>query len=190
MLSMVHEAPAASPAPNEPTKEELFTTAKAAVDAGEQSMREAAEALATAQQLYSVSQAEMACVVGKSEAWVSRLLKWRRSGYREQSPFGPTTKAARLAHAKDRISAREAKPRKLKAQGAAKADEAAHDDNDVPVSTAADTLPTTVDLRTSSDDELLGNFKYAVDIWLPRMSEEAARQAVAYVIEKAGARPS
>jgi hypothetical protein len=100
------------PLSNEATKEELFERAKAAVEAGQQSMREAAEALNTAQELHKVTQAEMARAVGKSEAWVSYLLRWRRSGYREESPFGPTTKMARLQHAEHRSATSQAKPRK------------------------------------------------------------------------------
>lgn len=96
---------------NGATKEELFEKARAAVDAGDQSMRQAAEALATAQELHGASQTEMARAVGKSQAWVSYLLRWHRSGCREDSPFGPTTKAARLQHAEDRSATGMAKPR-------------------------------------------------------------------------------
>ena len=48
---------------------------------------------------------------GKSEAWVSKLLRWRRLDYVDESPFGPTTKAERLEHAKDRASSGASKPR-------------------------------------------------------------------------------
>ena len=76
-------------------------------------MHEAAEALAVAQELHCASQAEMARAVGKSEVWVILLLQWRRTRYAAESPFGPTTKAARLKHAKERTAAGESKPRRL-----------------------------------------------------------------------------
>ena len=39
-------------------------------------------------------------------------MRWGRSGYKDESPFGPTTKAGRLKHAKDRIASGASKPRK------------------------------------------------------------------------------
>ena len=33
--------------------------------------------------------------VGKSAAWVNRLLKWRETGYQDGTPFGPQAKASR-----------------------------------------------------------------------------------------------
>src|SRR5271169_6543488 len=89
---------------NSTTKAELLRRAKAAIDAGDRSMHDAAEALAVAQELHGVSQAEMARAIGKSESWVSLLLQWRRTDYKAESPFGPTTKAGRLEHAKDRAA--------------------------------------------------------------------------------------
>jgi hypothetical protein len=97
---------------NTATKAELLSRAKDAIEAGDQSMRDAAEALAIAQELHGASQAEMARAVGKSEAWVSLLLQWRRTEFKAESPFGPTTKAARLKHAEDRAASGASKPRK------------------------------------------------------------------------------
>jgi hypothetical protein len=97
---------------NTSTKADLLTRAKAAIEAGDRSLREAAEVLAIAQELHDASQVEMARAVGKSETWVSRLLRWRRLGYRDESPFGPRTKAGRLAHAQDWGSPSASKPRK------------------------------------------------------------------------------
>lgn len=97
---------------NSPSEEELLSRAKSAVDAGEQSMRDAAEALGIAHELHGTSQAEMARAIGRSEAWVSYLLQWRRSGYKDDSPFGPKTKAARLKHVEERVTSGKSKPRK------------------------------------------------------------------------------
>jgi hypothetical protein len=103
---------APSSATNTATKAALLNRAKAAIDAGEQSLHDCAEALAVAQELHGASQAEMARAIGKSEAWVSLLLQWRRSDYKGESPFGPRTKAGRLKHAKDRVTSGASKPRK------------------------------------------------------------------------------
>jgi prophage regulatory protein len=73
---------------NTTTKAGLLHRAKAAIDAGESSLRDAAEALALAQDDFSATQREIAEAVGRSLGWVNRLLKWRRSGYKDHSPFG------------------------------------------------------------------------------------------------------
>jgi hypothetical protein len=96
-------AKTSNPAPPVParevTKADVLRRAKAAIDAGESSLREAAEVVALAQKAFNASQREIAEAVGRSASWVNRLLKWHRSGYKECSPFGPTTQAARVAHA-------------------------------------------------------------------------------------------
>ncbi len=110
---------------NMPSKDELLRRAKDAIGASDQSLHEAADALGDARALHNASQAEMARAVGKSEAWVSLLLRWRRAGYPGESPFGPTTKAGRLKHDKDRRAAGVSKPGKpRKTNAAAQADTA------------------------------------------------------------------
>ena len=91
-----------------PTEAELLDCAKAHVEDGNnasrESFRQAAEALAQAKELHGTTQASMAKAVGMSEPWVSQLLTWRREGYQGTSPFGPTTKAGRVQHAKQRAA--------------------------------------------------------------------------------------
>jgi hypothetical protein len=79
---------------NTTTKADLFSRAKNAIEAGEQSLHEAAEALALAQDDFRASQREIADFAGKSVAWVNRLLQWRRQGFVD-TPFGPGSKAGR-----------------------------------------------------------------------------------------------
>jgi len=86
------------------TKAEVLSNAKVAIEAGE-SRRDSAERLAVAQENFSATQREIAEAVGRSAGWVNRLLKWRRSGYNEKSPFGPTTTAGRVARAQQRTRA-------------------------------------------------------------------------------------
>ena len=111
MSNTIHAATtdtATSTAPskaNTITKDELLSRAKAAIDAGDQSLHVAAEALALAQDDFNATQREIASAVGKSPAWVNALLKWQRSGYRDDSPFGPKTKAARVQHAEQQAKA-------------------------------------------------------------------------------------
>jgi hypothetical protein len=90
---------------NTTTKADLLCRAKDAIDAGETRLHEAAEALALAQKDFKATQREIATAIGRSASWVNRLLKWRRSGYKEHSPFGPTTTAARVSHGKQRTKA-------------------------------------------------------------------------------------
>lgn len=76
------------------TTVELLARAKDAIHAGEASLRRAADDLAAAQTL-GMSQRLIGQAVGKSAAWVNQLLKWRESGYRDTTPFGPQSKASR-----------------------------------------------------------------------------------------------
>ena len=85
------------------TKAEVLSYAKAAVEA-HASPRSIAEILACAHEDFHASQGEIARKVGRDRSWVSRRLKWRRSGYKVASPSGPTTRSGRAAlrkHKKD-----------------------------------------------------------------------------------------
>jgi hypothetical protein len=174
----------ASFAVNTATKAELLNRAKAAIEAGDQSLKDAAEALAVAQELHGTSQAEMARTIGKSEAWVSMLLQWRRTGYEAESPFGPKTKAGRLKHAEDRATSGASKPCKPRKPKATDDSTAAASDTGAETSTAA------CSATTRDDAKLLAEFKVAVDHWLSRMSYEAKCEAVSYVLKKSGVRVS
>jgi hypothetical protein len=58
---------------NATTKAELLSRAKVAIEDGERSLRDAAEALALAHKDFDATQREIAAAVGKSAAWVNRL---------------------------------------------------------------------------------------------------------------------
>jgi len=73
---------------------ELLKRAKSSIRGGETMLRRAAEDLASARKL-GASQRQIAEAVGKSAAWVNRLLKWRENDYRDETPFGPQAKASR-----------------------------------------------------------------------------------------------
>ena len=70
--------------------------------------------MAIAQEVYGASQQEIAAAVGKSQAWVSRVLQWRREGFKDDTPFGQASKAARVRaanyQATDKAVAKRAKP--------------------------------------------------------------------------------
>ena len=166
------------------SKTELLSRAKAAIEAGRQSFHDAAEALAVAQELHGASQAEMARAVGKSEAWVSLLLQWRRSNYKDESPFGPRTKAGRLKHAKDRAASGASKPRKPRKPTAAAA---AHAGTGASNSSGEENHTSE---SCGDDANALAEFKDAVDRCLARMSYEAKCEAVSYVLERSGVRGS
>lgn len=68
------------------TNEELLSRAKRSIDSCEKPLREAAEDISRAYE-QGATQREIADGVGKSAAWVNRLLKWRSSGY-EGTAFG------------------------------------------------------------------------------------------------------
>jgi hypothetical protein len=58
--------------------------------------REAADAMFTAHE-YGASQQNIAAAVGKSQGWVSCMIRWRREMFKDDTPFGPASKDARLA---------------------------------------------------------------------------------------------
>src|SRR5438046_32541 len=63
-----------------PTKSELLLKAKTAIASGENCFREAAEYIAAAQ-AEGATQRSIAAALGKSPAWVNRLLAWRAGGF-------------------------------------------------------------------------------------------------------------
>jgi hypothetical protein len=73
----------------------VLSRAKAAVEAGA-GPRFIAGMLACAQQAFGASQREIGHAIGRSASSVNRLLKWRRSGYKNR-PFGATTRAGRAS---------------------------------------------------------------------------------------------
>jgi len=146
---------------NTTTKADLFSRAKDAIEAGDQSLHAAAEALALAQEDFKASQREIAEAVGKSVAWVNRLLKWRRLGC-VGTPFGPGSKARRERQ-KSVQAPEQPAPSKIDADNA---------------DTGTETC------RTERDP--LTEFKNAVNHWLPRMDDDTKREAVEYAIVKSG----
>jgi hypothetical protein len=80
------------------TVSQLLNRAKNVIVSGESSLctslREAAELIAAAQ-AQGASQRKIADAVGKSAAWVNRLLRWRLGGYSDGTPFGSQSKASR-----------------------------------------------------------------------------------------------
>jgi hypothetical protein len=83
------------------TKAEVLSRAKAGIEAGE-TRRLTAERLACANEDFNASQKEIGQATGLSRGTVSRLLTWRRSGYKLSSPHGPTTRAGRASQRKHR----------------------------------------------------------------------------------------
>lgn len=75
------------------TVDRLHTKAKRAIASGEAYFREAADHLSKARKL-GATQRQSAKAIGKSPAWVNRLLRWRDGGCRD-TPFGPQSKAKR-----------------------------------------------------------------------------------------------
>lgn len=76
------------------TVPELLSRAKQAIESGETSLHTAAEDIAAAQE-QGATQRQIAEAVGKSAAWVNRLLQWRQRGYQDGTAFGPQAKASR-----------------------------------------------------------------------------------------------
>jgi len=193
-------------AANTTTKGELLERARAAIEAGEQSLHDAAEALALAQEDFGATQREIATAVGRSASWVNRLLKWRQSGYKDNSPFGPTTTAGRVSHAKQRTKASKARKARIERsvdddspdtsaerRKAEYAEQEAKTAHYIEAAAAGFSQPEaepvcaeTNPASSSGGNRALVEFKYAVDHWLPMMTYEAKCEAVNYAIKKSG----
>jgi hypothetical protein len=93
----------------------LHDKARRAITSSEDKLREAAEYLWKAKQL-GASQRQTAKAIGKSPAWVNRLLKWRDRGYPD-TPFGPQAKTKR-ANAVQATKRSPATPEQAQAQTA------------------------------------------------------------------------
>ncbi len=166
---------------NATTKDELFCRARNALDAGEQSLKEAADALGLAKEDHSATQREMAEAVSKSASWVNKLLKWRASGYNDHSPFGPTTKTGRVEHAQQRTKT--SKPR-----NAGETSRSDTDDAEGKREGRGAARPLTG--RRISAAEAMGNLKQAIDQCWPHLDDEGKVKMTTYFLNKTGARVS
>lgn len=74
-------------------QDELLARAKHHADAGDRAgnehYRQCAEALIATWKAHKTAQREMAEGIGRSQTWVSLILKWHREGCPELSPFAP-----------------------------------------------------------------------------------------------------
>jgi hypothetical protein len=163
---------------NTTTKADLFSRAKDAIAAGDQSLHDAAEALALAREDFKASQREIADAVGKSVAWVNRLLQWRRQGF-VGTPFGPGSKARRERQKSVQAPEQRA-PSKIGADNAEASTEKFRTEH----------AEREAEPKTTTVNSPLAGFKSAVDWWFPKMDYSAKCEAVEYAIAKSKARAS
>jgi hypothetical protein len=152
---------------NATTKAELLSRAKVAIEDGERSLRDAAEALALARRDFDATQREIAAAVGKSVAWVNRLLQWQKEGCLG-TPFGPGSKTSRARRKRVQATEQEASRK-------------AHTDDAEASETETDTSTATSPLAT---------FKSAVDDLFPKMDYSAKCEAISYALSKGKVRVS
>jgi predicted transcriptional regulator len=156
---------------NSTAKAALLSRAKAAIEAGDQSLHDAAEALAIAQQDFNATQREIAEAVGKSAAWVNRLLQWQGEGC-AGSPFGPGSKAGRERQKRVQSTEQQA-PLKVDADNSEASAEKG----------TTDRAKREAEPNSRARREL-AEFKHAVDIRFPHMDKDTRREGVAYAIAK------
>jgi hypothetical protein len=159
---------------NTTTKADLFSRAKDAIEAGDRSLQAAAEALALAQEDFKASQREIAEALGKSVAWVNRLLQWQRQGC-VGTPFGPGSKARR-ARQKSVQAPEQPAPSNIDADSAEASAEKCK----------TECVKREAEPKSKAQRTLLDQFKYAVNHWLPQMNDDTKREAVEYAIAKSG----
>jgi hypothetical protein len=86
-----------------------LTAAGRDIRAGERSFRSAAEHIAEAVAL-GATQATIAEAVGKSQSWISQLLKWRKGAYQGISPFADAHAKAKIISAANNLTIEHGKP--------------------------------------------------------------------------------
>jgi hypothetical protein len=161
---------------NRTTKDDLLSRAKDAIEAGDKSLREAADALALAQEDFKASQREIADAVGKSVAWVNRLLQWQRQGC-VGTPFGPSSRAGR--ERRKRVQSTEQRaprraPRRIDTDKAELSNEKCRTECEKQE----------VEPKSSKVESPLDGFKSAVDYWFPKMDHSAKHEAITYATVK------
>lgn len=77
------------------SKTDLIAETKALVVSTDNTLRQIADNLARMQKYFCMSQREIAAEIGKSAAWVNRLLAWRNESFPEDTPFGGTARRER-----------------------------------------------------------------------------------------------
>ena len=190
---------------NRTTKRELFARAKASIESGDQSYRSAAEyyrnaaeALAISEEQHAATQREMAEAVGRSLGWVNALLQWHKAGYRDETVFGPGSKAAR--ERRKPVQAAERGGRKAKASKA-EADTASVRTNPAATEDASGqggsangserkTRPQ-IEVLTSqkpSPEEAKSNLLHAISKWWPHMDDAGRAEVIALIFKQKGLR--
>jgi hypothetical protein len=159
---------------NTTTKANLLSRAKDLIEAGDQSFHDAAETLALVREDFKASQREIAEAIGKSPAWVNRLLQWRRQGF-VGTPFGPGSKARRERQ-KSVQAPEQPAPSKIDADSAEASAE----------KRKTECVKREAEPKSKAQRTLLDEFKYAVNHWLPQMDDDTKREAVEYAIAKSG----
>jgi hypothetical protein len=162
----------AAPPPNTTTETELLSRAREAIEAGESSLRIAAEALALAREDFKTTQREMAAAVGKSVAWVNQLLHWQREGC-PGTPFGPGSRSSRERRKRVQATEQQA-PRNAHADDAQASAEGRK----------AEYAKEEAETLTSTVKNPLEGFKSAVDYWFPKLDYSGKCEAVRYAITK------
>ena len=191
---------------NRTTKGELFARAKASIESGDQSYRSAAEyyrnaaeALAISEEQHAATQREMAEAVGRSLGWVNALLQWHKAGYRDETVFGPGSKAAR--ERRKPVQAAERGGRKAKASKAeavtasvgtnpAAAENASGQGGSANGSERRKTSPQ-IEILTSqkpSPEEAKSNLLHAISKWWPHMDDAGRAEVIALIFKQKGLR--
>lgn len=95
--------------------------AKKAIASGENDLRRAAQHIAEAHK-QGAPQRQIAAAIGKSVSTVNRYINWHNSGYLDETPFGPESKAKRQ---RARVRATERSNSKKRSRGRVEQDELA-----------------------------------------------------------------
>ena len=186
------------------TVPEVVKLFKQTVGEGEKSVRDIMRKLAELAGLlvdgYGLTQEQVAEKVGRSQPWVSNILRWRRDGYKAVA-FGPETHKPKLLPANNSAPAPTPPPvadtatRAVTGNGddPAASAEARKAENvklagetvaepGIPEPTAEPVAPRQLTAEELSDDALTG-FKNACNKHCPIMSEADLKQARVYFME-------
>ena len=202
---------------NAPSEDELLRTVKNEYAAGETALvgafdhyKLSTEAIFLTSSIYHTTQEKIAAALGKSQQTISRMLKWRKGGYKGSSPFEEhhkiaADKAKKLAAdptmasnaIKDKLDSvaikfgKVVKDEILKKVGAnethltgstPKLREKLHEALNSQLKEKPTMRQVTRTMPVAAPSATaFSEFKYSADTWLPKMSSADRARAVAYV---------
>jgi hypothetical protein len=157
------------------SKADLIAETKAMVTSINNTSRQIATNLATMRDRHGMTQHDIGNAMGKTQPWVSLMLKWHDDGFIEETPFGSFSKASR--------ERRKTEPTEYKATNNPPEPEEAPAPAPAPTNVVAlaDARPSSGDAKSDRNEAEL---TAAFNTYWPHMNAISRTRFTAYVLNK------